>query len=149
MKQNMEIVEAQREDLPVLMGLYKQLHPNDPVPAEEDLRAVWDAVLGNPNYTVLLAKVDGVPAASVSVIITPNLTRGARPYALIENVITAAAYRRRGLAAALMAEAVKIAEAANCYKVSLTTGNKDAATFRFYESCGFNKEDKTAFIRWF
>ena len=105
--------------------------------------------MANPDYHILIAKVDGVAAASVSVIVTPNLTRGARPYAIIENVITASACRRRGLAAALMAEAVQIAKAANCYKASLTTGNKDDATFRFYEGCGFNREDKTAFIRWF
>ena len=48
-----------------------------------------------------------------------------------------------------MAEAVSIARASGCYKVSLTTGNKDEGTFRFYEGCGFNREDKTALIRWF
>ena len=82
---------------------------------------------------------DGLPAASVTVVVVKNLTRCARPYAIIENVITDQAHRRQGFAAALMAEAVKIAQSADCYKVSLTTGNKDEGTFRFYEGCGFNK----------
>jgi len=63
-----------------------------------------------------------------------------------ENQIT---HYHKNLAAALMAEAVSIARASGCYKVSLTTGNKDEGTFRFYEGCGFNREDKTALIRWF
>jgi len=30
----------------------------------------------------------------------------------------------------------------------LLTGAKDERTLRFYESAGFNREDKTAFIQW-
>jgi GNAT superfamily N-acetyltransferase len=148
MKANIEIMEARREDLPALRGLYRQLHPSDPVAAEDTLRAVWEKILADPEYHILLARMNGDVAASVSLIVTQNLTRGARPYALIENVITDAAHRKQGLASALIAEAVNVAKAANCYKVSLTTGNKDEGTFRFYEGCGFNRQDKTAFIRW-
>ncbi|MBN1777296.1 MAG: GNAT family N-acetyltransferase [Clostridiales bacterium] len=148
MNKNVEIVEAKREDLPALLKLYRELHETDPVPEGKGLDAVWDTIMNDPDYHVLLAKVDGEIAASVSVIVIQNLTRNARPYAIIENVITSAAHRRKGLAAALMAEAVQIAKAADCYKVSLTTGNKDEGTFRFYEGCGFNHTDKTAFIQW-
>lgn len=148
MNQNIEMTHARREDLPALLGLYKQLHETDPVPSGGALETLWDEILADPNYHVLLLKTDGQIAASVSVIVIKNLTRNARPYAVIENVITAAAHRRKGYAARLMAEAVSIAQAANCYKVSLTTGSKDDATFRFYERCGFNRKDKTAFIQW-
>ncbi len=148
MKQTIEIMEATRGDLPALLALYKQLHPSDPAPGGQALDGVAKTIFNNPAYNILLAKAEGEIAASVTVIVIPNLTRGARPYAVIENVITAAAYRRQGIAAALMDEAVSIAREAGCYKVSLTTGNKDEATFRFYERCGFNREDKTAFICW-
>ena len=149
MNPTIEIVRARREDLLALLALYKQLHPADPVPEGMRLDSLWGEILADPNYHVLLLRVDGQIAASVSVIVVKNLTRNARPYAVIENVITDSAHRRKGYAAKLMAEAVDIAKAANCYKISLTTGNKDAATFRFYESCGFNRTDKTAFIQWF
>lgn len=139
---------AQPGDLSALLSLYQQLHPADPVPQGESLQALWRELLADPNYHILLAKIDGEPAASVTVVVVKNLTRAARPYAIIENVITDAARRKQGIASALIAEAVQIARAANCYKVSLTTGNKDAGTFHFYESCGFNRADKTAFIRW-
>ena len=148
MNPNTDIVQAQREDLPKLLLLYKQLHPADPVPEGEELARLWEEILADENYHILLIKTGGEIAASVSVIVVRNLTRNARPYAIIENVITDQNHRRKGLAAALMAGAVNIAKAANCYKVSLATGNKDEATFRFYEKCGFNREDKTAFIKW-
>lgn len=148
MKTPVEITHATDADLPALLALYRQLHPTDAVPQGEPLETLWREILADPNYHVLLAKQDGKIAASINVIVVKNLTRNAHPYAIIENVITDAAHRRQGHASALIAEAVKIAQAANCYKVSLTTGNKDAGTFYFYESCGFNKDDKTAFIRW-
>ena len=134
--------------MPGLLCLYKQLHETDPVPEGEGLTTLWENILADPDYHILLLEQNGMLAASVTVVVIKNLTRCARPYAIIENVITDAAYRRKGFAAALMAEAVEIARAAGCYKVSLTTGNKDEGTFRFYEGCGFNKADKTAFIRW-
>ena len=34
----------------------------------------------------------------------------------------------------------------NCYKVMLLTGRKDESTFRFYESAGFDRNAKQAFV---
>jgi len=148
MQSDAQIVHAQTDDLPALLALYLQLHPADPAPEGEGLMKLWDELLNDPNYHILLAKTDGQLAASVTVVVVKNLTRTARPYAIIENVITDSNHRRQGLASALLAEAVRIAQAANCYKISLTTGSKEEGTLRFYESCGFNRRDKTAFIRW-
>jgi GNAT superfamily N-acetyltransferase len=142
------IARAREEDLQELLVLYKQLHETDPVPAGDDLQTLWQEILKDPRYHILIVKAGGEIVASVTVVIIKNLTRDARPYAIIENVITDAQHRKQGYAAELMAQAVQIAKDANCYKVSLTTGSKDEATLRFYERCGFNRQDKTAFIRW-
>jgi GNAT superfamily N-acetyltransferase len=80
-------------------------------------------------------------------VIVPNLTHGQRPYALIENVVTDAAYRRRGLASACLAFAGETAKRENCYKIMLMTGAKDEGTLHFYEQAGFDRHEKTAFIR--
>ena len=44
------------------------------------------------------------------------------------------------------AKALEEAWAAHCYKVMLLTGRKDEATFRFYESVGFDRNGKQGFI---
>lgn len=77
-----------------------------------------------------------------------NLTRNARPYALIENVVTHPDYRKRGLASQCLNYAKQIARQADCYKIMLLTGAKDEATLNFYRKAGFNSSDKTAFIQW-
>ncbi len=81
-------------------------------------------------------------------VIIPNLTRDQRPYAFIENVITDAAYRKKGLATACLNYARDLAVKENCYKLMLLTGAKEESTLRFYEQAGYNRKDKTAFIQW-
>ena len=41
-----------------------------------------------------------------------------------------------------------IPEKENCYKMMLLTGSRKPETLQFYEECGYNSSDKTAFIQW-
>ena len=75
-----------------------------------------------------------------------NLTRGCKPYGLIENVVTHAAHRNRGYGKAVLAEALSFAWSQGCYKVMLMTGRKDEHTLRFYEQAGFDRHGKQAFV---
>ena len=78
--------------------------------------------------------------------VIPNLTRGCKPYGLIESVVTHAAHRNLGYGKAVLAHALSHAWSAGCYKVVLLTGRKSEATFNFYESAGFDRHEKQAFI---
>ena len=142
------IREIADEDFDGLMSLYTELHDN-PVP-EKDQRVmeVWKSVLTDKNHHIIVADVDGRIAASCVCVIIPNLTRGQRPYAFIENVVTSAEFRRKGLATACLDYAREIARKENCYKMMLLTGSKEEGTLRFYENAGYNRKDKTAFIQW-
>lgn len=75
----------------------------------------------------------------------PNLTRSARPYGLIENVVTHPDFRRRGFATALLRHALQVAWEQGCYKVMFLTGG-DGATLRFYEQAGFRAGVKVGFV---
>lgn len=90
--------------------------------------------------------MEGRLVASCLLAIIPNLTRGGRPYGLIENVVTHADFRKRGLATGLLHHALEQAWRVRCYKVMLMTGRKDEATLRFYRQAGFVAGAKTAFV---
>lgn len=135
---------AEPSDLPGLLSLYCELNPADLAIDAETADARFETIAAHPGMQLFIGLADDVPAASVTLIVIPNLTRGGAPYALIENVVTAAGYRKRGYAGALIAHAVKTAWQAGCYKVMLLTGSKDPATLRFYENCGFTN-DKTGY----
>lgn len=81
-------------------------------------------------------------------MIIPNLTRGIRPYAFVENVVTHRDYRGRGYASECLKYAKTVTEDDHCYKMMLLTGSKEKETLQFYENAGYNSSDKTAFIQW-
>ena len=65
---------------------------------------------------------------------------------MIENVVTDAGHRRKGYGKAILVYALADAWSSGCYKVMLLTGRLDEGTFRFYESAGFDRHGKQAFI---
>ena len=136
-----------RHELPELLALYRHLHPSDPeLPSTPSLEAHWERIHSDPSLHYLVAEVSGTLASTCTLAIIPNLTRSARPYGLIENVVTHPEFRQRGLATALLQRALGIAWEQNCYKVMLLTGRKDEATLRFYQNAGFEAGEKTGFV---
>ena len=142
------IREAAEMDLLPLLALYLYLHETR-VPEESGhLRAVWQGILQDENHHLIVCEEDGRIVSSCVCVVILNLTRNARSYALIENVVTHPDYRQRGLASACLDYAKQIAQKENCYKIMLLTGAKDEATLNFYRKAGYNSSDKTAFIQW-
>lgn len=142
------IREAISTDINEILTLYLSLH-EDSVPADDErLRDVWDQIIADANHHLLVNEQDRRIVASCVCVIVPNLTRGLRPYALVENVVTLEGFRCRGYATQCLDRAREIAAEAGCYKMMLLTGAKDEATLNFYRRAGYNSTDKTAFIQW-
>jgi GNAT superfamily N-acetyltransferase len=138
---------AQKQDLPHLLALYTYLHEDEPL-LEIDRRVakLWDEILAAPWLCYVMGEVGGELASSCTLTLVPNLTRGAQPYGLIENVVTHPDHRKKGYATAVLRHALQIAWDHGCYKVMLLTGSKKEETLRFYESVGFRRGIKTGFI---
>lgn len=131
-------------DLPALLELYRHLNGDRPLTvAEAD--GTWAAMLAHPGLTVLVGAVpSGDLAASCTLVVIPNLTRGGAPYALVENVVTHRDHRQRGYGRAVLHAAVADAWDAGCYKVMLMTGSRNPATHAFYRNAGF-EQSKTGY----
>ncbi len=138
-----EVAEA---ELPALLHLYTHLNPHDPPLPLDKAAAIWGPMARDPNQCVYGAYFESELVATCELIIIPNLTRGGRPYALIENVVTHADYRRRGCATTMLKYALDAAWERGCYKVMLMTGSKKEETLRFYENVGFKRGNKTGFV---
>lgn len=135
------------DDYDGLMSLYLHLHETE-IPLFDTAKDVWEKILADENYHIIVAEENGEIVSSCTVVIVPNLTRGARPYARVENVVTHADYRGRGLATACLNKAKEVAVSANCYNIALLTGSKSESTLKFYENAGYNRTDKTGYIMW-
>jgi GNAT superfamily N-acetyltransferase len=143
-QEGFSIRAALPSDLEGLAALYPHLNPSDEPIARDLAASRLDAIKQIPGSEVLLGLLDHKPVATCTLIVIPNLTRGGKPYGLIENVVTHVGYRGRGDGTRLLHAAVAAAWDAGCYKVMLMTGSKQPSTLRFYESAGF-EQTKTGF----
>lgn len=129
-----------------LLKLYKHLNPGDPELTPDDVTDLWHAIFNDPHLHILVAEVDGELVSSCTLAVIKNLTRGARPYGLIENVVTHEGYRKRGYGGLVLEKAIEVAREAGCYKILLLTSSTKIETLRFYENAGFRRETKTGFV---
>jgi GNAT superfamily N-acetyltransferase len=135
------------DELSGLLDLYKHLNSDEPpLPTEDTLHQVWNSFMADPKIYCVVGELEGRLVASCTLIIIPNLTRGARPYGLIENVVTHAKYRQKGIGSSLLRYTLQLAWEQKCYKVMLLTGRKQEETLRFYEKAGFQQGIKTGFV---
>ncbi|GIF62889.1 acetyltransferase [Asanoa ishikariensis] len=135
---------AREGDLEAILGLYRQLHPADPLPA--GAAETFRRILATPGLDLFVLEVSGVVVATTYLNVIPNLTRGAAPYAVVENVVVDASVRGTGLGRQIMAGTLQAAWDAGCYKVMLMTGSRTPATHAFYRACGFDPDAKTAYV---
>lgn len=140
----LRIRQARLDDLSQLQELYHHLDADDIRCSPDEAAAVFQQFLRYPGSAILVGTVGDELAASCSLVVIPNLTRGGKPYAVIVNVVTHANWRNRGYGSAVLKAATERAWDHGCYKVMLMPGSKSPATVGFYERAGF-EQTKTGF----
>ncbi len=141
----MQIRIAGINDYKQILNLMRQLNPLDQEVADVELK-VFEEIIESTYLNLIVAEDDGILLGSCYLNIIPNMTRGGRPYAVIENVITDEKYRNQGIGKAMMNEAINKAWRAGCYKIMLLTGRNNESTHRFYQRCGFSADQKQAYV---
>lgn len=139
--------EAKRTDLKGLLLLYSQLHENSFLQYNTHAETVWDQILSSKICHVIVNEVCGRIVSTCSLMIIPNLTHGQRPYALIENVVTDASFRRRGFSLACLRKAREVAVQQNCYEMMLMAGSQKEEALHLYERAGYSQNEKAALVQ--
>lgn len=140
------IRSATRDDFDAIAALYAQLNDDDPPMSGEHYTAVFDEIVRRDGLDLVVLELEGTVVGTTYLNVMPNLTRGGRPYAVIENVVIAEHLRGQGLGPRLMDGTLERAWAAGCYKAMLLTGSKNPSTHAFYRACGFVDDAKTAYL---
>ena len=137
--------DAVSADLDDVLRLYDQLHPDDERPSISISQRTFDVIATSEWLHLNVLEHDGTVVATAYLNVVPNLTRGAAPYGVVENVVVEKTLRNRGYGQALMRGTLEQAWALGCYKVMLMTGSRREPTHNFYRTCGFLSTEKTAF----
>jgi len=135
-----------KNDLPELQELYLNLYDTEIAPITTESMRLWENILNDPDYHILIGEVTGEIVSSVTLVIIKNLTRQMRPYALIENIVTAPAYRKKGYGRLLLNKAIEMAKEHNCYRVMFISDSKNESNTNFYLNSGFTNTDKSAYV---
>ena len=143
----MEITAAPAERIEDVMRLYDTFdRPRDPRIPTETARGLLQRIRGQAGE-VFVAQIDGAIVGTYTIYICENLTRGGRPFAVVENVICAPSHRRQRIGTALMDHAKGFARSKGCFKIALQSGAQWEGNRSFYESCGFSGEKRGYQIR--
>ena len=140
----LEIRTARPADLPSLLALYRHLSSSEPASPGPEAERILQEFERYPGSAIYIGLLGDTLVASCALVVVPNLTRGGRPYAQIENVVTDANFRQRGFGRAVLHAAIAASWDRGCYKVMLMTGSKKPETLAFYEAVGF-QQTKTGF----
>lgn len=123
-----QIRSANSNDLPALIELYQHLAEVDEKPETSVAAEIFERFAAYPGSEIIVAENDDSLVATCALIVVPNLTRGGKSFAIIENVVTHCDFRNLGLGKQVLAYAVDAARTAGCYKVMLLTGSQKAET---------------------
>lgn len=144
MDDELQIRAAQQDDLQQLQELYRHLDANDVRCSPDEAVGIFQRFLLYPGSAILVGTIGSELVTSCTLVVIPNLTRGGKPYALIENMVTHADWRKHGFGSAVLKAATEQAWDEGCYKVMLMTGSKNPGTLAFYSAAGF-EQTKTGF----
>ena len=143
----MIVRKAKKDDLTEILELYHYLFKEEDYSNINLYKNKWKENLRHDGLSYFVLSENKKILSSCNVSISPNLSRGQRSYALIENVITHPDYRRKGYGKAVIEEVIKFAKAENCYKIMLlsTVSNERNIAHKFYNDMGFDGDSKKGF----
>ena len=139
----MTIRLATEDDIPRIVELYHQLTittsqvERSRSHSQDDYRRVFAEICAAPGHELLVAECQGEVVGTMVLIIVPNLSHGASPWTLVENLVIDHRHRRRGFGRLLMEYATVRAREAGCHRIVLSSDVRRQEAHRFYRSLGF------------
>lgn len=134
---------ATADDIPRIVELYRELVittsqiEQGRSPSLDDCRRIFGEICAVPGHELLVVEYEGAVVGTMVFLIVPNLSHGASPWALVENMVIDHRYRGQGLGRLLIDYAIDRAKEAGCYKLTLSSNKKRRDAHRFYRSMGF------------
>jgi len=137
---------AEERDVPRIVELYRELtittseveHSHSPSLA--DYEQVFAEIYADPRQELLVVEEQGEVVGTIVLLVIPNLSHNATPWAFLENLIVTEKHRRRGLGRMLLEHAVAHAKQSSCHMVELCSDVRRKEAHILYDSMGFEAQ---------
>lgn len=139
------IRRATKEDAEAVANLYRELDTLAPVSVlPERIEAV-----ANSNTTYLLVCDDaGEIIATALVCLCQDVMFDNQPFALVENVVVSADYKREGIGKSMMDYIEAFCLEQDCSKIMLQTSSENRDARDFYTAMGYDPDAKIGFVKY-
>jgi predicted N-acetyltransferase YhbS len=134
---------AEERDVARIVELYRELTISDSAvehsrnPSLADYQLVFAEIRSDPRQRLLVAEQQGEVVGTIVLLVIPNLSHNATPWAFLENLIVTERHRRRGLGRMLLEHAVGLARKSGCHMVELCSDVRRKEAHILYNSMGF------------
>ena len=128
---------ATEQDIPRILELYEELVGERHHLSPDETQSALAQITAMPGHELLVAEESGAVVGTMVLLVVPNLSHAARPWAIVENMVVEGKYHRRGVGRLLMEYAIARARQAGCYKIQLLSNKKRHQAHKFYRSLGF------------
>jgi GNAT superfamily N-acetyltransferase len=143
---NATVRRAEANDLSGVLTLYRELRPHDPELTADAAQEAFRGLIERADVHVVVCELGPTLVATCMLAIIPNLACGAKPFGIIEHVVTLSAHRGRGYGRRVLEHALELAWSAQCCKVVLLSGVHRTDAHRLYESVGFVGNVESGFV---
>jgi GNAT superfamily N-acetyltransferase len=109
----------------------------DPGLSPQQPQAAFSEIQGDPRHELFVAEEEGQVVGTIVLLIVPNLSHGATPWAIAENIIVSEEHRRKGIGRMLLEHVMTRAREKGCYKIQLVSDVRRKEAHEFYGSLGF------------
>jgi GNAT superfamily N-acetyltransferase len=137
---------AQASDLGGLLDLFRDSEVSSVAEPSDRAASIWSEMLAPEGIAVFVSDAGDKIAATCTLITAPNLLRGGRGHAFLENVVTHREFRGQGHGRAVVEAALAEAWARDCHHVLLQSGRQDPRVHRFYERSGFKPGVRIGYV---
>jgi len=139
------IRRAQAADAEAIASLYRELNTlSTPIVLPERI-----AVIANSEHSHLLVCEDsGEIIATALVCLCQDVMFDSQPFALVENVVVSADYKREGIGKSMMDYIEAFCLEQDCSKIMLQTSSENRDARDFYTAMGYDPNAKIGFIKY-
>ncbi|GAA0816095.1 GNAT family N-acetyltransferase [Colwellia asteriadis] len=137
---------ATMHDLEGVLRLYKELRPFDPKLEADFVKEKWADIINDSQTFIVVADINGQLASTCALSLNKSIANQARPFGIIEHVITLNKFRRQGLSKKTLEFAISLAWKSNCCKVMLLSGEQLQGAHSVYETVGFKSGIEKGFV---